>query len=81
MRVRDLLPFIDGNQEIVIRTSEGPKTLGGTACVIKHKQDMKEVKEFLDRDIVCIFNHCFKLYIIVNFYKEKDLKEFEIQCE
>ena len=65
MRVRDLLPFIDDQQEIVIRAAEGGKTLGGTARVIRHKQDMLEVKEFLDRNIVTVFNHCWKMYIIV----------------
>lgn len=76
MRVRELLPFIDENQEIVIRASEGSKTLGGTALVIKHNQDMKEVKEFLDRNIVSVYNHCWKMYIIVEVYKE-----MKFECE
>ena len=68
MRVRDLLPFIDDRQEIIIRETEGGKTLAGTAQVIRQKQDMKEVKDFLDRNIDCIYNHCWKMYIIVEVY-------------
>lgn len=46
MRVKELIPFIDDHQEVVILSSEGGKTLGGTAQVIRHKQDMEAVKEF-----------------------------------
>lgn len=74
MRVRELLPFIDDQQEVVIRASEGGKQLGGTARVIRHKQDMKEVKEILDRNIVTVYNHCWKMYIIVKFYKEMNFE-------
>ncbi len=65
MRVRDLLPFIDDHQELVIYASEDGKAMGGTAQEIRQKQDKKKVKEFLDRNIVTVYNHCWKLYIIV----------------
>ena len=76
MRVRELLPFIDDQQEIVIRASEGGKAVGGTARDIRHNTNKKEVKDLLDRNIECIYNHCWKLYIIVKVYKEMD-----IECE
>lgn len=65
MRVRDLLPFIDDQQELVICANEGGKAMGGPAREIRQKQDNKKVKEFLDRNIVTVYNHCWKLYIIV----------------
>lgn len=74
MRVRELLPFIDEQQEMVIRTSEGGKAVGGTARDIKHNIDKKEVKDLLDRNILSIYNHCWKLYIIVKVYKEMNLE-------
>lgn len=43
MRVRELVPFIDGQEEMVIRTSEGGKAVGGTARDIRHNTDKKEV--------------------------------------
>ena len=49
MRVRELLPFIDGQQEMVIRASEG-----GTARDIRRNTNKKEVKDLLDRNIECI---------------------------
>ena len=70
MRVRDLLPFIDDHQELVIYASEDGKAIGGSAGEIRQKQDMKKVKEFLDRNIVTVYNHCWKIYIIVKVYKE-----------
>ena len=73
MRVRELLPFIDDQQEMVIRTSEGGKAVSGTARNIKHNTDKKEVKDLLDRNILSIYNHCWKLYIIVKKYKEMNL--------
>lgn len=72
MRVRDLLPFIDEQQEMVIRTSEGGKTVGGTAYEIKYNQ--KKCQELLDADIVCVYNHCWKMYIIVEFQKAMKVK-------
>lgn len=45
MRVRDLLPFIDDHQELVIYASEDGKAMGGTAYEIRQKQDIKKVKE------------------------------------
>ena len=74
MRVRDLLPYIDNHQEMVIRASEGGKAVGGTARDIRHNTNKKEVKDLLDRNIVCIYNHCWKLYIIVKVYKEMNLE-------
>lgn len=74
MRVRELLPFIDDQQEIVIRTSEGGKAVGGTVREIKHNKDKKEVKDLLDRNILSIYNHCWKLYIIVKVYKEMNFE-------
>lgn len=65
MRVRDLLPFIDDHQELVIYANEDGKAMGGPALEIRQKQDLKKVKEFLDRNIVTVYNHCWKLYIIV----------------
>lgn len=44
MRLIELLPFIDDQQEMVIRASEGGKSLGGTARVIRHNTNKKEVK-------------------------------------
>lgn len=44
MRVRELLTFIDDKQEMVIRASEGGKTVCGTARVIIQNTDKKEVK-------------------------------------
>lgn len=76
MRVRELIPLIDDQQEVVILSSEGGKTLGGTAQVIRHKQDMEAVKEFLDRNIVNVYNHCWKMYIIVEVNKE-----MKFECE
>ena len=70
MIVRELLPFIDYNQEIVIRASEGGKAVSGTARDIRRNTNKKEVKDLLDRNIECIYNHCWKLYIIVKVYKE-----------
>lgn len=70
MRVRELLPFIDDNQEIVIRASEGGKAVSGAARDIRRNTNNKEVKDLLDRNIECIYNHCWKLYIIVKVYKE-----------
>ena len=70
MRARELLPFIDGQQEMVIRTSEGGKAVGGAARDIRRNTNKKEVKDLLDRNILSIYNHCWKLYIIVKVYKE-----------
>lgn len=74
MRVRELLPFIDDQQEMVIRASEGGKGVGGTARDIRHNTDNKEVKDLLDRNILSIYNHCWKLYIIVKVYKEMNFE-------
>lgn len=74
MRVRDLISFIDDQQEVVIRASEGGKTLGGTARDIRHNTNKKEVKDLLDRNIECIYNRCWKLYIIVKVYKEMNFE-------
>lgn len=76
MRVRELLPFIDENQEIVIRECEGPKTIAGTASEIRHNQNKKEIEDFLDRDIECVFNHAYKMYIMVE-YKRR----WKFKCE
>lgn len=65
MRVRDLLTFIDDHQELVIYANEDGKAIVGTAQEIRQKQDKKKVKEFLDRNIITVYNHCWKLYIIV----------------
>ena len=73
MRVRDLLPFIDKNQEVVIRAGEGGNTLSGTAYTINVNQE--KCKEFLDRNIVCIYNHCWKMYIIIELHKEMEFNE------
>lgn len=64
-----VLPFIDDQKEMVIRTSEG-----GTARDIRHNTDNKEVKDLLDRNILSIYNHCWKLYIIVKVYKEMNFE-------
>lgn len=37
MRVKELIPFIDDHQEVVILSSEGGKTLGGTAAYHRKK--------------------------------------------
>lgn len=76
MRVRELIPFIEGHQEVVILSSGDGKTLGGTARVIRQKQDTEEVKQFLDRNIVNVYNHGWKMYIIVEVYKE-----MKFECE
>lgn len=44
MRVRELLPFIDGQQEMVIRTSEGGKAVGGTAYDIINAEELDLAK-------------------------------------
>ncbi len=74
MRVRELLPFIDCQQEIVIRASEGGKAVSGTARDIRHNTNNKEVKDLLDRNILSIYNHCWKMYIIVEVDKEMNFK-------
>lgn len=75
MRVIELLPFIDDQQEMVIRASEGGKSLGGTASDIRHNTNKKEVKDLLDRNILSIYNHCWKMYIIVKLDKEMEFNE------
>lgn len=75
MIVRELLPFIDDQQEMVIRASEGGKALGGTARDIRHNTNKKEVKDLLDRNIECIYNHCWKMYIIIELHKEMEFNE------
>lgn len=81
MRVRELLPFIAEQQEIVIKCTEGGKAISGTAREILINQNHEEIEIFLDKHIVRIFNHCFKMYIIVQFYKELNLEEMDIECE
>lgn len=73
MRVRELLPLIDENQEIVIRASEGTKTIAGTASEIRNNQNKKEIEDFLDRNIECVFNYSYKMYIMVELYKEMEI--------
>lgn len=53
MRVRDLISFIDDQQEVVIRASEGGKTLGGTARDIRHNTNKKEVKVYKEMNFEC----------------------------
>lgn len=53
MRVRELLPFIDDQQEMVIRASEGGKSLGGTARDIRHNTNKKEVKVYKEIKFEC----------------------------
>lgn len=72
MRVRQLLPFIDENQELVIRPTEGSKCCAGTVYDINKNQKVSQ--PFLDSDIVCIYNHCWKIYIIVELNKEMEFK-------
>lgn len=74
MRVRDLLPYINEHQKIVIRARDGSKTLEGTASEIRHNQNKKEIEDFLDRDIESVFNHAYKMYIMVEVYKEMKFK-------
>lgn len=81
MRVRELLPFIEEHQEVVIRYTEGGKAISGTAREIRLYQNQEEIEKILDKHIVRIFNHCFKMYIIVQFYKELNLEEMDIECE
>ena len=70
MRVRDLIPYIDEQQEIVIRASDGGKTIAGTASLIRHKQNVKEVKDMIDKNIDCVYYHCWKMFIMVEVDKE-----------
>ena len=74
MILRQLIPFIDENQELVIRPAHGSKCCAGTAKDILCNQ--KVCKYFLDSDIVCIFTHTWKMYINV-----KLSKEMNFECE
>lgn len=74
MTVRKLLPFIDNQQEVVIIAEHGGNALSGTALDIH--EHMKEAEEFLNADIKKVYTHFWKLYIIVEFYKEMN-----IECE
>lgn len=61
-------------RKIVIRASEGPKTIAGTASEIRRNKNKKEIEDFLDRNIECVFNHAYKMYIMVELYKEMEFK-------